>query len=103
MLSEIVEVLNKKFGTEFNEGDKLFFDQIIADCVNNEALQQAALSNTEENFNYIGEEAVMNSLIERMAQNQGIFAKIMDDKAFGDDAKALIMKRVYQRLVARAI
>ncbi len=100
LLSEIVEVLNKKFGTEFNEGDKLFFDQIIADCVANETLQQAATSNTEENFNYIGEEAVMNSLIDRMAQNQGIFAKIMDDKAFGDDAKALIMKRVYQRLTA---
>lgn len=100
LLSEIVEVLNKRFGTEFNEGDKLFFDSIIADCVANESLQQAAVSNTEENFNFIGEEAIMNSLIERMAQNQGIFAKIMDDKTFGDDAKALIMKQVYNKLTA---
>ena len=98
LLSEIVDTLNKRFGTEFNEADKLFFEQIVEDCIADEKLQEAAQTNTEENFKYIGQEAVMNSLIERMAQNQTIFAKIMDDQSFGDEAKALIMKRVYHRL-----
>ena len=99
-LSEIVDRLNKKFGTEFNEGDKLFFEMIVEDCLADEKLQEAASSNTEENFKYIGEEAVMNALIDRMAQNQTMFARIMDDQSFGDEAKALIMKRVYHRLVS---
>jgi len=28
LLSEIISVLNDRFGTEFDEADKLFFDQI---------------------------------------------------------------------------
>lgn len=102
-LSEIVDTLNKRFGTEFNEADKLFFEQIVEDCIADEKLQEAAQTNTVENFKYIGEEAVMNSLIERMAQNQTIFAKIMDDQSFGDEAKALIMKRVYHRLTQKSV
>jgi len=102
LLSEIVDTLNKRFGTEFNEADKLFFEQIVEDCIADEKLQEAAQTNTEENFKYIGEEAVMNSLIERMAQNQTIFAKIMDDQSFGNEAKALIMKRVYHRLTKKS-
>ena len=35
-----------------------------------------------------------------MAQNQGFFDKIMDDKTFSDDAKALIMNLAYNRLTA---
>lgn len=102
LLSEIVDTLNKRFGTAFNEADKLFFEQIVEDCIADEKLQEAANTNTEENFKYIGEEAVMNSLIERMAQNQTIFAKIMDDQSFGNEAKALIMKRVYHRLTKKS-
>lgn len=30
-LSEIIEVLNKRFSPEFNDADKLFFDQIEAE------------------------------------------------------------------------
>ncbi|GAB1415467.1 hypothetical protein MASR2M117_08730 [Paludibacter sp.] len=33
LLSEIIQVLNERFGTEFEEADKLFFDQIEAELL----------------------------------------------------------------------
>jgi len=37
-LSEIIDTLNSRFGTEFTEADKVFIDQIEQTCVENDAL-----------------------------------------------------------------
>jgi type I restriction enzyme R subunit len=100
LLSELLEVINTRFGTDFDEADKLFFDQLEQDCVLNEQLQTAAKSNTSENFKYVYDDVIMNVLIDRMDQNSGIFKKIIDDEEFGTTVKELIMKKVYERLTA---
>jgi len=97
-LSEIINVLNKRFSTEFAEADKLFFDQIEAELVNDENLSQQAKSNTIENFKYGFDDVFMDKLIGRMEQNQDIFAKMMDDKDFGNIVKEYMLKKVYDRL-----
>ena len=40
----------------------------------------------------------MDKLVERMDQNQDIFNKIMDDKAFESVVKDYLLKKVYERL-----
>ena len=97
-LSEIIDVLNKRFQTDFNDADKLFFDQMEQDCVQNDKLKTAAESNTLDNFRYIFEEVFMSVLIDRMGQNQDIFSKMMDDKDFGSLVRNMIMKKAYDRL-----
>jgi type I restriction enzyme R subunit len=97
-LSEIIEVLNKRFGTEFNAADKLFFDQIEAELVADEKLAEQARSNSMSNFKFGFDDVFMDKLIGRMEQNQDIFSKMMDDKEFGDLVKGYMLKRVYQRL-----
>ncbi|SFV07586.1 type I restriction endonuclease subunit R [Alicyclobacillus macrosporangiidus] len=47
-LSSIIEVLNKAFGTDFTEADRLFFDQVEADILRDEEIVKAARSNTME-------------------------------------------------------
>jgi type I restriction enzyme R subunit len=98
MLSEIVDLLNKKFQTEFNEADKLFFDQMEMDCVLNDELKASASSNSIENFKYVFEDIFMNILIDRMGQNQDIFTKMMDNKDFGSLVKDMLMKKTYNKL-----
>ncbi len=98
LLSEIVDVLNQRFGTDFTNADQLFFDQITEECIQNEELKLVAQSNNEENFNYVGKEAVTDVLIDLMPKNQAIFNRIMDDEKFGDAVKTLIMKQVYKKL-----
>jgi type I restriction enzyme R subunit len=99
-LSEIINVLNKRFSTEFAEADKLFFDQIEAELVDDERLSQQAKSNTIENFKYGFEDVFMDKLIGRMEQNQDIFTKMMDDKDFGGLVREYMLKKVYERLQA---
>ncbi|WP_034893726.1 type I restriction endonuclease subunit R [Gillisia sp. Hel_I_29] len=97
-LSEIIEVLNQRFGTEFNNADKLFFDQMETELAQDKKLSAQAKSNSIENFKFGFEDAFMDKLIGRMEQNQDIFTKIMDDKEFGVLVKNYLLKRVYNQL-----
>jgi type I restriction enzyme R subunit len=97
-LSEIIDVLNKKFHTEFNTADKLFFDQIEEELVVHAGLKEQAQNNPMENFKFGFEELFLDKLIARMEQNQDIFTKMMDDKEFGDVVKGYMLKKVYERL-----
>jgi type I restriction enzyme R subunit len=97
-LSEIINVLNNRFGTEFNDADKLFFDQIEEELVADDKLSEQAKNNTLSNFKFGFEDAFMDKLIGRMEQNQDIFTKMMDDKDFGGLVKNYMLKKVYERL-----
>ncbi|WP_374399743.1 type I restriction endonuclease subunit R [Flavobacterium sp.] len=97
-LSEIINVLNKKFHTEFNTADKLLFDQIEEEMVMDEKLALQAKSNTIDNFKFGFEEMLLDKFISRMEQNQDIFTKMMDDKEFGDEVRSYMLKKVYDRL-----
>ncbi len=97
-LSEIIDVLNDRFGTEFEEADRLFFEQIEAELLEDEKLQTQAKVNKIDTFKYAFEEMFIDKLIERMDQNQEIFEKILENQSFGGLVKELMMKKVYARL-----
>jgi type I restriction enzyme R subunit len=96
-LSEIINVLNKRFGTEFSTADKLYFDQIYEELIADDSLGLQAKSNTMENFKYGFEDKFMDTTISRMEQNQDIFTKMMNDKEFGNIVKDYMLKKVYQQ------
>lgn len=98
LLSEIIKVLNDRFGTEFDEADKLFFDQIEAELLEDETLQTQARVNRIDTFKFAFNDKFIDKLIDRMDQNQEIFEKILEDKVFGDLVKELMMKKIYKKL-----
>lgn len=97
-LSSIIEVLNNRFGTEFTEADRLFFDQVEIDIRHDPQIVRAALSNTMENFRYVFDDVFTVKVIERMGMNDKIFAKLMDEPSFQDAVKQWIMASVYQKV-----
>jgi type I restriction enzyme R subunit len=97
-LSEIIDILNDRFGTDFTEADKYFFSQIEEELVRDETLSQQARSNSINNFRYGFEDAFFSKLFDRMDQNQDIFSKIMDDNDFAEVVKDWMLKKVYDRL-----
>ena len=101
-LSEIIDLLNERFGTEFEEADKLFFDQIETELMQDETLQIQAKANKIDTFKYAFEELFLSKLIDRMDQNQDIFEKILEDKAFGSLVREWMMKKVYAKLNVEA-
>ncbi|RLC26771.1 MAG: type I restriction endonuclease subunit R, partial [Deltaproteobacteria bacterium] len=97
-LSEIIEILNDKFGTDFTDADKYFFTQIEEELVADEKLSEQAKNNSIGNFKFGFEDMFQNKLIERMDSNLDIFTKIMDDTTFGDVVKEWMLYKVYNRL-----
>lgn len=97
-LSEIIHILNKRFKTDFTDADKYFFSQIEEELIQNESLSQQAKSNSIQNFKYGFDDVFLNTLIERMDNNQDIFTKIIDNPEFGDAVKAWMLQKVYDRL-----
>jgi len=98
LLSEIIDVLNERFGTEFEEADRLFFEQIEAELIDDAKLQAQAKANKIDTFKYAFEDMFLNKLIERMDQNQDIFDKIIENKSFGNLVKELMLKKVYSKI-----
>lgn len=98
ILSEIIKVLNDRFGTEFEDADRLFFDQIETELIEDETLKTQAKANKIDTFKYAFEDLFLEKLISRMDQNQEIFEKILENKAFGSLVKELMMRSVYSKL-----
>ena len=99
-LSEIIQALNERFGTDFKEADRLFFEQIVEDCVMDEELGTQARANTYENFKYPFEDTYKDKVIDRMDQNQEMFNKLMEEGDFSTLVFNAIMKEVYKRFTA---
>ncbi len=96
-LSNIIYLLNEKFGTDFTEADRLYFEQIEQALFENEDLKVRAQNNPIENFKYAFEEVFIQTLIDRMDSNQEIFDKIMENSEFKNDVKNWLTKKIYQR------
>ena len=99
-LSEIIDVLNDRFGTEFEEADRLFFEQIETELMQDATLQTQARVNKLDTFKYAFEEMFIDKLIDRMDQNQEIFEKIIEDQSFGELVRELMMKKIFDQLNA---
>ena len=100
-LSELIDLLNERFGTEFTQADQLFFDQIQEEAIGNEELQQAATANTKEDFRYVFEKALEGLVIDRMEGNEEIFGKLMSDGEFRKLATEHLLAKVYRQLNER--
>lgn len=97
-LSEIIEILNDRFGMNLTEADKLYFDQIEEELVNDDNLAAQAKTNTLENFKFGFEDVFLSTVFKRMDQNQELFKKIMDDDEFSELVKKILLDKVYTRL-----
>ncbi len=96
-LSELIEKLNERFGTEFSNIDKVL-EQFVSDMDNNAELRTQALNNSEEHFRFPFNDAFMDVVIDRMVQNQSFCEKVLDDEKFSNTIKDLLVGVVYERL-----
>ncbi len=96
-LSNIINVLNDKFGTEFTDADRLYFEQIEQALYENDELKLRAQSNPIENFKYAFDEIFIQTLIDRMKDNEEIFGKIMENSDFKNDVTQMMTKRIWER------
>jgi type I restriction enzyme R subunit len=97
-LSQLIYLLNERFGTQFNEADQLFFDQIVEAAIANEGLKQAAAVNPSDKFELVFKNLLEALFVERMDQNEDIFVRFMNDPVFQKLVTAWLSSEAYKKL-----
>jgi type I restriction enzyme R subunit len=100
-LSKIIQVLNERFGTNLSEEDRLFFEQIKERAVKNEQVINTALANPVDKFQLGVRKLVEELMIQRMADNDKIVTRYMDDQKFQDAAYPILAKEIFDAIKAR--
>ena len=101
-LSQLIDALNERFGTDFNQADQLFFDQIVEAAMADARVRQAAAVNPGEKFDLVFRGLLANLFAERMDQNEDIFVRFMNDRAFQNIVTAWMSSEAYRRLGTNA-
>jgi type I restriction enzyme R subunit len=97
-LSYLIEMINTRFGTDFNQADQLFFDQIVEAAMTDEGLKQAAAVNPGDKFELVFKSLLETLFVERMDQNEEIFVRFMNDPAFQKIVTTWMATQAYDRL-----
>lgn len=97
-LSRLIDVVNDRFGTDFNQADQLFFDQIVEAAISDAALRQAAAVNPGDKFELVFRNLLEALFVERMDQNEEIFARFMNDKSFQKVVTGWLSSEAYRKL-----
>lgn len=93
-LDTIIKRINKVFGLNLTENDKLSLDQLEGDFLYNEQLQNRAKSNTKDDFIESFNKDFMKMLVQRMSKNQDFFTRIIKDK----NLQSFIIKNIAENL-----
>ena len=75
-LSQLIDIVNQRFGTDFNKADQLFFDQIVEAAVADDELRQTAEVNPEGKFDLVFRSLIERLLVERIDQNEDIYVPL---------------------------
>ena len=97
-LSQLIDIVNARFGTDFNQADQLFFDQVVEAAMTNEGVQQAATVNPGDKFALVFKGLLKNLFAERMDQNEDIFVRFMNDESFQNVVTSWMSSEAYRRL-----
>ena len=97
-LSQLIDLINQRFGTDFNQADQLFFDQIVESAVRSEVLQHIANANSAEKFQLMFTQLLESLFMERMDHNETIFARYSNDQEFQTAITEWLTQTVYERL-----
>ncbi len=97
-LSEIIQVLNERFGTNFTEEDRLFFAQIQEKMSKNQDVINTALANPLDKFQLGIKKAMEDAMIQRMADNDKIVTRYLEDSSFQNVALTALAKAIFEQI-----
>lgn len=97
-LSEIIKVLNERFGTEFTDEDRFFFEQIKEKATKHPHIINTAMANPLDKFQLGVKKLLEELMIQRMADNDKIVTRYMDDPDFQSSAYTILAKEIFEAI-----
>ena len=99
-LSEIIERLNERFGTEFTDEDRLFFEQVRERALRDEDVRKIAVANPFDKFSLGIRERLGQLMVERMGENDALVTRYLSDPEFQEVAFAVLAREIFQSVEA---
>ena len=99
-LSVIIERLNERFGTDFNDEDRFFFEQVKDRAVHNEEVRRTALANPFDKFSLGVRDQIGKFMIERMAENDALVTRYMNDRDFQEVVFEGLAREIFEAVAA---
>ena len=96
-LSQVITLLNERFGTDFNERDRLFMDQAVGDLAADDTLAEQARSNSIDNFRHALDPKAMGAMIGRTERNEAISSQFMSNPEFRGIVLDAMLREFYER------
>ena len=81
-LSQIVEMLNERFGMELDRRRPAVLRPVRGELGRRPTLAAQAASNTIENFRLVFDRKFIDTIVSRMDDNEEIFKRVLDDQDF---------------------
>lgn len=97
-LSQIIEELNERFGTNFTEKDRVFVEELESRLVEHPGLEASVRANTAENAKLTFDHVIEDLLQDMVDKNFELYKRVTDDERFGKFFKEELYKR-YRRNV----
>jgi type I restriction enzyme R subunit len=99
-LSELIQVLNERFGTEFKEADRLFFEEVVAQAKEDPDVRLRAEANAFDNFALSMRQKFEDAMVDRMERNESIVSRFLNDPEFRELISRELARRIYGELRA---
>ena len=97
-LTEIIQVMNERFGTNFTEEDRLFFEQIKERASKNQDVINTALANPLDKFQLGIKKIIEEAMIQRMGENDKIVTRYLEDAAFQNVALTALAREIFDKV-----
>ncbi len=99
-LSEIIDRLNDRFGTDFTDEDRLFFAQVKERAVSDEEVRSLARANPFDKFALGVRDRIGELMMERMQGNDAIVTRFLDDTEFQEIAADVLAREIFAEVGA---
>lgn len=96
LLSNIINKLNERYGTDFSESEKLAVGQIRSNLRANKDLELKAKVNSYDDFKHAFVPTFLDGVIQEYDKNQNFYGKILKDEDFRNKLMDLIMLDIYK-------
>ena len=99
-LSQILKALNKAFGTDFTDADRLLVSQITGNMLSDDELMSKVKNNPRENVEAIFDKFFNRELVQIFNSNENFYNKISTNEELRDQLKKDLLDFVYSKQVA---
>jgi type I restriction enzyme R subunit len=99
-LSELIDLLNERFHTNFTPADQLFFDQVAEEAKADDEVVLQARANPYDAFALAMREKLADLMIDRLAQNREIVTRFFDEGELRRLVEGELSRRIYEEVQA---